>query len=119
MDRKIHSTVILETEERLDITFNDLQMLKGLGLADYKARILHNRGELLPAGAYNDFDTFACCYHAINAIKPEDNDSMDNARNTVVASLESMSEEERLHAYNGWDSLIKKRAEMLSQQNTK
>ena len=114
MNRIINSNVILETAIRLDKTFEDLQKLKEMGIADYKSRILHNDGELLPAGAYNDYETFANCYYIMSSVKYGDVESSNNAKEFLMDSLVNMTEEEKLFAIVGWEDFLKKRFEKLN-----
>ena len=103
MDKIIKSNVILETTFSLDKTFEDLQKLKEMGIADYRASILHNDGELLPAGAYNDYDTFVKCYYAMSDVKYGDIEALNIANSFLVEAMVSMSENEKLFALVGWE----------------
>ena len=92
MDRIINSNVILETDVCLDKTFEDLQKLKMMGIANYTSRILHTDGELLPAGAYSDYDTFVKCYFAMSDVKYGDIESLNNAKRILIEAMVNMSE---------------------------
>ena len=116
MDKIIKSNVILETTFSLDKTFEDLQKLKEMGIADYRASILHNDGEFLPAGAYNDYETFAKCYHAMSRFEPGDDEASNDAIMQLMESFENMTEEEKLFARTGWTEFLKKQAERKSKE---
>ena len=118
MNRKIESTIILETTMRLDKTFEELQKLKEMGLADYRAKILHNDGELLPAGAYNDYETFVNCYHAMSGVEYGDVEASNNAKNLLMESMINMTEEEKLFAFTGWEEFLNKRFERLNKETS-
>ena len=116
MDKIIDSNVILETNITLNRTFEDLQKLKEMGIADYKSRILHNDGELLPAGAYNDYDAFVQDYHMMSSVEYGDTESLSNAKNFLMDAYANMTEKERQYALIGWEDFLHKKFDRLNKE---
>ena len=108
------SRLILETNENLEKTFNDLLRLKEIGIADYKTLILHNEGELLPAGVYDDYESFNKCFMALSAIKPGDIDSLNDVNMIIAKSIANKTEKEKIQAISYWEIILKKYFERTS-----
>ena len=93
-----YKPISLENRALTD-AWDELQRLKAQGIADETSCFIF-RGKLIPAGAYNDFETFVVHYDLFNKIKKDDMDSYFEATDEVMSS--GMKEEAVLNALKGW-----------------
>jgi hypothetical protein len=100
---KLNSRVILEVTDKMSDTFDDLQKLKGMGVANHKSLIMDKDGGLLPAGLYSDYEKFMDAYCAISDIKDDDPYLLTYARNVTVNSMESMTPIEKAYSIIYWE----------------
>lgn len=101
--------IILRTESYLQDTFKDLLKLKELGIADAKAKIMHNYDLLIPAGAYNDLETFMEVFRLIeDSLKIDDLYNPRRVKEKFIETTANMTAEELFWAYYGWKQYCEK-----------
>ncbi len=112
MEKLIKSRLILETRTTLDKTFAEIQTLKQMNITDESACIKHTDNIELPAGCYDDYDSFMRCYYIVLNVKYDADEatfkeSVADAKNAILDEMIGMSEEARFHALVRWDIIMK------------